>query len=181
MQERDGSCRRVSGIHRRVWFVLLVMAVPTGGAMGQSSSSSYVLQQSTLDISGDRMQSATYRLTASLGQEMTVGTSSSDTLVLQSGFWSFVGSGIVPVVLTVDRNDGMPGNVDLTWSGNNPPYGIYQGTDCSDIFASFLTSTTNNGLANITPPLAELVCYSVLATAPGPTVPGETPTGAKSP
>ena len=100
-----------------------------------------------------------------------MGTSSSNHFVLQAGFWSFLGSGLVPVYLAVDDTIGIPGNVDLSWSGNNSPYSVYQSVDCTDVFSSLLTTTTANQLTNVMPPAATLVCYSVLATAPGPAPP----------
>jgi hypothetical protein len=81
--------------------------------------------------------------------------------------WGFVGSGLVPVLLTVSRSVASIHKVDLAWSGNNPPYEIYQATNCADVYASFLAVTSSNNYPNITPPAANLVCYSVLATAPG--------------
>jgi hypothetical protein len=141
-------------------------------AHAQSSSVSYVLQQSTTNDGGEVSDSAGYRLAASLGQEATIGTSSSVSYVLQSGFWSFVGSGLVPVILMVDKNAGTPGNVDLTWSGNNPPYDIYQATDCTSVFSRLFDTSVTNEYPNITPPGDDLVCYNVLATAPGPAPPG---------
>ena len=137
----------------------------------QSSSTSYILQQSTVNAGGEPSDSTNYRLDASAAQEVTIGTSSSTTYVLQSGFWGFVGSGLVPVILTVDDNAGTPGNINLSWSGNNSPYDIYEATDCTNIFGTFFDTTPANDYLNIAPPAADLVCYSVLATAPGPPPP----------
>ena len=86
------------------------------------------------------------------------------------GFWSFVGSGLVPVLLTVDRNGIVPGNVDLSWSGNNTPYEIFEATDCTNVFSYPFGTTSANNYDDITPP-SGLVCYNVLATAPGPAPP----------
>jgi len=167
------------GAVRLQWRVPLLaiacLTAATLSASAQSSSTNFVLQQSTLNTSGQEQTSASYRLTASLGQELTVGTSSSTHLVLQSGYWSFLGSGLVPVVLTVEKNVVTPANLDLSWSGNNSPYDVFESTNCASIFASPLTTTPNNTLTNITPPVATLVCYSVLATAPGPAPPPSTP------
>jgi hypothetical protein len=79
----------------------------------------------------------------------------------------------VPVILAVDKNAGTAGNVDLTWSGNNSPYDVYQATDCTNVFGSLFDSSAGNTYNDITPPGASLVCYSVLATAPGPAPPPE--------
>jgi len=143
-------------------------------ALGGAQSASYVLQQSTTNDGGETATSTSYRLDASLGQEATIGTSSSPRYVLQSGFWSFVGSGLVPVVLQAEKNGTAPDDVDLTWSGNNSPYDIYAGTDCTDIFSHYLTQEAGNAYTD-SPLPAGLTCYSVLATAPGPIAPPQGP------
>lgn len=166
---------RFNDRYGRVAVTVVVVAAANLAASAQSSSPSFILQQSTLSISGEATTSSSFRLTASVGQELTVGTSSSTEIVLQSGFFSFVGSGLVPVVLTVGKNNANPGNVDLSWSGNNPPYDVYQSTVCSDVFGSFLDTAPNNGLPDVNPPAVTLVCYNVLATAPGPAPPPTAP------
>lgn len=155
--------------HPRVWFLVpLAVAVAVTPALGQSSSASYVLQQSTLNTGGDFGTSASYIGAGSLGQEATIGTSSSFHYVAQSGFWGFFGSGLVPVWLFANRNPVNRDNVDLNWTGNNSPYDVYQATGCTNVFGSYFGTTPANAMANIPPPVTTLVCYSVLATAPGP-------------
>ncbi len=151
--------------------VLAWVLLPLGAASaasGSSSSASYVLHSSSLDSAGTTSQGTGYTLSASLGQEATIGVSSSPRYVAQSGFWSFGGSGLAPVVLTAASTPGNPANVDLTWTGSNAPYAVYQSTNCANVFGSLLTWTTANSYLDIAPPAATLVCYSVLATAPGP-------------
>jgi hypothetical protein len=145
----------------------LVCFGPARAAGGTSSSSSYILHQSTVDSGGQKIVSGMYRLDASLGQQASIGTSSSPTYVLQSGFWAFVGTGIVPVILTVQVSSTTEGDLDLVWSGNNPPYTVYESADCANIFDWFIGTTTTNGLT-VTPLAEDLVCYRVLPTAPGP-------------
>ena len=144
-------------------------------AQAQSSSASYVLQQSTTNSAGETATSGSYRLSPSLGQEATIGASSSPGFVLQSGFWSFVGSGLVPVFLFVDKNAIDPEDMDLNWSGNNDPYDLYRTDDCTDVFASYLDTTALKDYTDVTTPTVTLLCYSVLATAPGPAPPPQTP------
>jgi hypothetical protein len=134
----------------------------------RSSSASYVLQQSAVGGAGAPSDSPSYDLDGTAGQESAVGASSSVHYVVQSGFWSFVGSGLVPVLLTVLQNGVDPEHIDLSWSGNNAPYNVYQATDCTDVTASFFDQTASNFYLDIDPPVADLVCYLVLATAPGP-------------
>ncbi len=93
--------------------VLLTLSpAPT---VAQSSSDSYVLQQSSVNAGGDQSASAGYRLTFSLGQRSTIGASSAMPFLLQTGFWSFAGTGPVPIVLAVDRNETDPQHCDLFW------------------------------------------------------------------
>jgi hypothetical protein len=133
------------------------------------SSNSYKLQQNTANSGGEPIVSASYRFDGSVGQESTVGTSSSTSasFVLQSGFWSFAGSGLAPVTLTVNKNQIYLDHIDLFWTGNNAPYDIYQATDCTNVFSSFFDSTASNSYSDIAPVPVTLVCYSVLATSPG--------------
>jgi len=163
---------------RKIWWLAplcAVLAFAPALSADPPSSASYILQQSTLDAAGDTGTSPSYDLDGSLGQELTIGTSASPHLVVQSGFWGFIGSGLVPVVLQVDRNASTAGNVDLHWSGNNPLYDIYQATNCANVYGFHFGATANNDYSNIAPPAAPLVCYSVLATAPGPIVPPDSP------
>ena len=64
-----------------------------------------------------------------------------------------------------------PENVDLSWSGNNAPYDLFQSTDCGNVTATPFDSVSGNSYADVTPPAAALVCYRVFATAPGPAPP----------
>ncbi|ANM31385.1 hypothetical protein ABI59_20120 [Acidobacteria bacterium Mor1] len=151
---------------------IILFAVLLPAYASQSTSASFVLHQSTVNSGGDESASASFVLTGSVGQETAVGASSAGTsYVLQSGFWSFAGSGLVPVVLAVDRNDVTPENLDLNWSGNNPPYSIYRSADCGDVLSSLFDSTPANDYEDIAPLASSLECFNVLATAPGPAPP----------
>ena len=166
MSSRQPSARRA-----RALAIALTALIAANGVRAQSSSAGYVQHQSTANSGGAETSSASYVLNASAGQKAVIGTSSSPAsqmFVLQSGFWSFAGSGVVPVVLMVDRSANMPENVDLTWSGNNAPYRVYQTTDCSDVFGVLHITETTNGLSDLAPPTASLVCFNVLPSSPGP-------------
>jgi len=106
-------------------------------------------------------------MNGSLGQEMTVGCSSSYHYVLQSGFWGRYGSTLVPVILMVTRDMGDPDWPRLDWSGNNAPYSIYRAIDCSQIFSGLYDSTGEKYYTDESPPSEDLTCYNILATAPG--------------
>jgi hypothetical protein len=155
-------------VKRVIGLLTPVLACGICAMGGEAASPNYRLGQFTLNSAGTTSESAGYRLDASLGQASTVGASASPKYVMQSGFWSFVGSGLVPVVLAVDRNGGTPGNVDLFWSGNNAPYEVFRSDDCANVFGGFFGSTSSNTFENLAPPPGELTCFNVLATAPGP-------------
>jgi len=150
---------------------LVLVALCGAVVLGASESENYRLEPATADTGGAELQSAAYRLGSSTGQEVVVGTSSSPHFVLQSGFWGYAGSGLVPVELVVARNAIDPQHVDLIWSGNNPPYDVFQATDCANVFAQYYDTTGGNAYPDVTSPAASLVCYQVLATAPGPAPP----------
>jgi len=135
---------------------------------GESSSPRFILQQITVNAAGTTSQGPGHVLSASLGQEVTVGTSSSVPHVAQSGFWSFFGSGLAPVLLMAQTNPGNSQNVDLTWTGHNAPYAVFQSSNCTDVFSALFATTPDRRYDNISPPPAALVCFNVLATAPGP-------------
>jgi len=140
----------------------------------QASSANFRMQQSTFNGGGTTSVSPSgtnYRLTASLGQESVIGVSSSPNYIVQSGFWSYFGSGLVPVLLMVQKNGVIPADPDLSWSGNNPNYMIYRSAGCATVFSSLLTTVTPQSYTDAAPLAAPLVCYSVLATAPGPAPP----------
>jgi hypothetical protein len=129
----------------------------------QSSSPSYVLQRSTLDSAGHTAFAPSFKLRFSLGRDATVGVSANDTFILQSGFWSFVGSGPVPVVLAVDRDVSEDLTCDLSWSGNDPPYEIYVAQDCSAVFQSLYATSSDNSLPDVVPSVGGLTCFNVVS------------------
>lgn len=166
-------------VEKTIRAVLLAFVVPIFATFAvpvtaQSSSAHYVLQQSTINGGGGTSvspSSESYRATDSLGQESVIGCSSSFHYVLQSGFWSFVGQGLVPVVLMLHKDGANPALPDLSWSGNNPYYFVYRSTDPAAIFSGLLFSQPEQTWTDSAPPDAPLVFYSVLATAPGPIAP----------
>ena len=151
------------------WLAGLLLA---STAAAQSTSPSYRLQATTLNSGGAIATSLTLGGEGSLGQDSPVGASSSFDYIVQSGFWSFLGSSVVPVVLSVGKDSGDPGAVKLAWSGNNPPYSIYRAATPATIFGSMAFAMTySNARTDPAPPVTSLVCYSVLAEAPGPLPP----------
>jgi hypothetical protein len=165
--------RRYVGIVGTAGLAAWVSSTP---AIAQASSASYRLQPMTINGGGAPATAPNSRLNASIGQELAVGASSSPHFIVQSGFWSFVGSSVVPVVLLASRNIAQSTQVDLTWSGNNASYDIYRNTGCASVFSSVLASTSNRFYFDTTAPsLVQLVCYNVLALAPGPVPPPDLP------
>ena len=150
---------------------LLVLLAPVNRAVaGAASSASFSIERMTLSAGAEASSSASFVLTPTINQELVVGTSASPGFVIQSGFWSFLGSGLVPVVLSVEPGVA-PDEVNLSWSGNNAPYEVFQATDCAAVFGMPLTTTGDNELAGVGTTPAGLTCFNVLATAPGPVPP----------
>lgn len=131
---------------------------------GLGCTSALCLQQYTLDAAGLPVISTNYRLNASMGQELATGCSSTPHYVLQSGFWGAYGSTLVPVVLTLTKSGVNP---QLDWSGNNAPYSIYRASNCADTFNNYYAGTTAKTFTDTSPPPDNLICYDILATAPG--------------
>lgn len=142
---------------------------------GVASSASYCMQQTTLNGGGGTSVSpvgTNFRLSASIGQESVIGVSSSPNYVLQSGFWSYQGSGLVPVLLTLNKSASPNFYPVLNWTGNNSPYSVYRvGNACNTVFANFLTSQTPQSYTETAGVAGPLTCYNILATAPGPVPP----------
>lgn len=151
------------------------IAITTGlcvpGLAAESTSTNYRLKQMTLNSSGAVSQSAGFRLEFSTGQEAVIGASASTGHVVQSGFWGAFGSGLIPVILTLDKDTLIRDNAALDWSGKNSPYDVYRSSDCTDVAVTPLTTVSGNSFVENAPPMADLLCYRVFATAPGPAPP----------
>ena len=157
-------------------FALVLLTAGLGWAAVDetlSTSPSYRLEPTTLNGGGAPSTSASRRANGSMAQELVIGTSSAPHYVLQSGFWGFTGSGLVPVILSAQRTTGQPASVDLTWSGNNASYDVYRNVACASIFSGIFSSTSNNAYTDGAAPTSGLTCYNVLAFAPGPVPPPE--------
>jgi hypothetical protein len=157
-------------------FAATVCTAGRPACTGVAGSTGHCLQQATLNGGGATSVSpvgTTFRLTASLGQESAIGVSAAANHVLQSGFWSYYGSGLVPVVLMVHKNSVTPADPELSWTGNNSPYSLYRlsgatGSACATLFNNLLTTQAPQTYTDAATPAEPLTCYSVLATAPGP-------------
>ena len=154
-----------------VLIALIFVVAPHPRAETASTSPSYRLEPTTFDAAGPRVASSGHVVTGALAQPATVGTSSAPHFVLQSGFFGFIGTGLVPVVLSANRTAGQPQSVDLAWSGNDAPYDLYRSEACATVYASVYATTSNNAYTDAGAPASGLTCYSVLATAPGPAPP----------
>ncbi|MDH3628425.1 MAG: hypothetical protein OEV00_14665 [Acidobacteriota bacterium] len=166
----------MKGFCQVVFGMLLIAVLCTGPALAEvASSPSYVLQQTAVDGAGTESSSGSYVMNGAAVQKATIGTSASPAYVLQSGFFSYLGSGLVPVVLTVDKDAIDPQDIDLSWSGNNDPYSVYRSIDCTAIIGGFLAQVNTNDYDDDTVGTTGLNCYRVFATAPGPAPPGGAP------
>jgi len=154
--------------------ILLSLAgKPSWSAVDETSSTSpsYRLQPTTINAGGAPSVAASRSANGSLGQELAVGTSSAPHYIVQSGFWSFLGSGLVPVVLSATKTPGQPASVDLGWSGNNASYDVYRNANCATVFSGVFAATSTNAYTDGSAPTSGLTCYNVLALAPGPAPP----------
>ena len=151
---------------------LVVVILGASGVHGESSSVTFVLEPVSPTSGGATATSLSFALTGSIAQPAPTISSAAPAFVLQSGFWSYLGSLPVPIVLAVDRNPLNAEHCDLVWSGNAPPYQIYAAADCSDVLDHPVATASGNALLDVhPPPLASLVCFSVLPIeAPRPAV-----------
>jgi hypothetical protein len=155
-------------------FSILIPLAVAAPSRAESSSPSYRLTQTTVNGGGGTSASPSgtaHRLSSSMGQESTIGVSSSFGFVLQGGFWSFQGTGLVPVLLSAAKNGAVPSHVDLSWTGNAPPYALYATSGCSNVTSGFLATSPTPAFTDTSPPPGSLACWSVFATAPGPIAP----------
>lgn len=121
----------------------------------------YLLSMKSVNTGGGDAASASYRARGSLGQESVVDASAAFGYVVQSGFWSFAGTGQVPVVLTV-------GASAMSWSGNDPPYSVYRSGNCSDVGSSLLAVTPSSSYSDpLEPAAGQVFCYQVEPAPPG--------------
>lgn len=172
------NARQIGSAPRFALVALLLCTPPRPLAAEVASSASFVLQQATLNGGGTTVSSPSFAVASSAGQESAIGVSSSPHALLQSGFWSWSGTGLVPVLLTMRKNAGDPSHYDADWTGNAPPYLVYRSTACADVFSAYLATSLPNDWTDVAPPPEALACYNVLATAPGPTPPPLTPESA---
>ena len=145
-----------------------VMTLACAPLWAQSSSPSYVLQRSTLNSAGQTVFAPSFKLRFSLARDASVGSSANETFILQSGFWSFVGSGPVPIVLAVDREDPEDLSCDLSWSGNDPPYEIYAAEDCAAVFQSLYATSSDNSASDVSTAGSRLTCFNVVSMTSAP-------------
>lgn len=91
------------------WLTVLALSLLSSVAVAQtSSSSSFVLSQSTLGSSGAAASSASFLFDGTSGQPATVGRVTSGSFVLESGFWNSSG---VNYTLFVDASGGGAGQL----------------------------------------------------------------------
>ncbi len=170
--------RRVNAIPLRVLCGTVTVVAIAGsclclpGFAAESASANYRLKQMTLNSGGAVSQSAGFRLEFSQGQETTIGTSASTGYIVQAGFWGAFGSGLIPVILYLDKDTVVRENAALLWSGNNPPYDVFRSSNCTNVTNTPpLTTVSGNSYAETSSPMVDLLCYRVFATAPGPAPP----------
>ena len=146
--------------------LLFCLAQPVFAGDG-SRSASYNLQPLTVSNGGAESSSTSYAMHDTAGQEATVGTSASFGFIVESGFWAFQGARLQPIFLSVEKDPVVPSNPHLLWTGSDTPFVVHRSVDCATLSLSPHTAQGGNSWTDPSPPLATLVCYSVVATAPG--------------
>ena len=100
-------------------FALVFVPTPETAHAQPSTSTSFVLSQTTVGGAGTSATSASFVLDGTLAQPAPVGTSSSTSYVFQSGFWTsatlFVPQLDLAVSLT-DSEDPLPGGENLLYT-----------------------------------------------------------------
>ena len=149
---------------------LLAIGFARAGSCGdEPSSPSFLLRQSSVSTGGGAGSgSAGFRLDSTAGQRGAVGASSSNLYVLRSGFWSFAGTGPVPILLAAS---GSGDSVSLAWTGNDPPFDVLRSVSCADLSSGWLISQSSKTFLDTAPPTGPLVCYAVRGQTPGSIAP----------
>ena len=107
-------------------------------------------------------------INSSIGQESAIGVSSTTESILQSGFWSHAGVGMLPILLMgrkVPANSTLP---TFDWTGNAPSYAMYWSENCADVDSHFRFTQAPKVWTDSGSHPGDLVCYSVYGMAPGP-------------
>ena len=159
-----------SASNRCLWSgvcLLLAFLAQPGFGSGESQSTNYRLQPLTIGNGGEESASASYAMQDTAGQPSTVGTSASFNFILEAGFWAFQGTRLAPVVLTVEPDAMVPTNPHLLWTGTDAPFVVHRSLDCAALGPNPHTTQGGNSWTDASPPAGTLVCYSVVATAPG--------------
>lgn len=130
------------------------------------SSTHYSMKRVGTSAGAVAMTSTNYSNRASVGQESPVGSASFCNVGSRTstGFWSVLGVGAVPIVLTGRRNASDPLDVDLSWSGADPIYQVYRAFTPADIFnpANLEGETSSCSTTDMLAFQSNLIYYSVI-------------------
>jgi hypothetical protein len=142
--------------------ILVVFFVPE---VRSQESPSFVMDRVTVSAIAARTSSARFDLAVTFAQEVPVGGASfcNAGFVADLGFWSLLGGGRAPILLTVDHSPMAPEDVDLRWTGSAETFGVYRSSMPEDIaLPSSLTRTTSECSAPDSPPVEPAVIYYIV-------------------
>ncbi len=111
--------------------VIFCVVVPS---LAQESAN-YSMDRISIAAVGSTTSSATFATTVVIGEDSPEGASSycNSGFVNSVGFWSVLGDLPVPIVLAVDKAQGNPQGVELTWSGTNNLFQVFRSISPMDV------------------------------------------------
>ena len=107
--------------------ILLCAGIALLPASAQQSESSS-MDRIVLTAVGNTASSSNFETTVVIGQDSPSGASSfcNSGFVNSLGFWSVLGDLPVPIQLHLDKSDGDPSVVDLSWSGADDVFQLFR-------------------------------------------------------
>jgi hypothetical protein len=153
---------------RGVLLIGLSLAAVSGPARAQSSPR-FALERLTIAGTTTEANSARFTMRATLAQEVPVGTAAAcnNGYAHSNGFWSVMGDVPAQIVLRANRSATHPSEVDLSWTGSDPSFGIHRSDTPGGVsLPANLIRTTSSCAASDAPPAASVVYYLVVPAGP---------------
>lgn len=139
-------------------------------AAGAQESPNYRMERISVIAGGSAAASPNYTMRAVIGQESPDGSAStcSSGRVGGFGFWSVLGPGPAPIILTVTANPTDPQNVQLSWSGVEPLFHVHRDSLPDDLLdpRNLHGETAACGMAIDESASGDIVYYRVVAQPP---------------
>ncbi len=129
-------------------------------------SPNYKVKRLTVTALAERLSSTSYRNTLVASEVIGTAGVCPEGSATHLGFWSVLGPGQVPVLLTVGRT---PANasIDLSWTGQSASFEVYRDTSPVAVIApeNLLVTTSSCAVTDMT--AADIAFYLVRPVAPG--------------